>query len=105
MMFHDELTLVSFGDAVVDAWGNQVREEIHSTVFCSVANVSRSEFYQASTAGLHPAFTVYIHPFEYAGQKLADLNGIRYSITRTYIIEIDGIAYLETQLVDRIGNG
>ena len=103
MMFHDELTLISFGDPVTDEWGNQVKPEIREEILCNVKSVTRAEFYQASTAGLHPAYTVNIHPFEYGGQKIAELYGEKYSITRTYLTEVDGIDYLELQLVERMG--
>lgn len=102
--FHDELMLISFGEPVVDEWGNQEPEEVKATVLCSVKSVSRAEFYQASTAGMHPAYTVYILPFEYGDEKLAELYGERYSITRTYLVEIDGVDYLELQLAERLGD-
>lgn len=102
--FHDELTLISFGPTMIDEWGNRIRTEEPRALLCSVKSVVRSEFYQASTAGLHPAYTVYVHPFEYDGEKLAELYGERYSIARTYLTEIAGIEYLELQLVERIGD-
>lgn len=103
--FHDRLTLISYGEPSVDEWGNQVRPEVPTVVLCSANSVMRNEFYQASTAGHHPAYTVYIHPFEYGGQRLCELNRQRFSITRTFLTEIEGVEYLELQLAERIGNG
>ena len=102
--FHDILTLISYGDPVRDEWGNRIRPEELKAVLCAVGSVTRTEFYQASTVGLKPAYTVYVHIFEYDGEKLAELYGDRYQITRTYVTEIDGIHYLELQLSERIGD-
>lgn len=102
--FHDLLTLISHGEPVVDEWGNRTRPEVKRDVLCSVSSVTRTEFYQASSAGLKPAYTVYVHPFEYKHEKLVELRGLRLNVSRTYETEIDGITYLELQLVERIGD-
>lgn len=103
--FHDILTLISHSEPTIDEWGNRIRPEIKRDVLCSVSSVTRSEFYQAATVGLKPAYTVYVHPFEYDGETLAMLNGgERLNVGRTYMTEIDGMIYLELQLMERIGD-
>lgn len=55
------------------------------TVFCSVRSVGMKEFYQASATDFHPEITFVLADYlEYENEKLADHNGTRYRIMRTY---------------------
>ena len=43
--------------------------------------------------GLNPELKVILaHDFEYDGERLCELDGVKYEILRTYITETDGIA-------------
>ena len=54
-------------------------------VFGGVRSIGQSEFYQAQTTNLKPELKFVLADYlEYQGETLAEYNGIRYSILRTY---------------------
>ena len=68
------------------------RQETKRTVYCTVRSIGQQEAYLAMGQGLNPELKVILnHDFEYGGEGLAELNGVRYEILRTYITEADGI--------------
>ena len=67
-------------------------EETKRTVFCTLKSIGQQEAYQAMGIGLNPELKVILaHDFEYQGERLCELAGVRYNILRTYITETDGI--------------
>ena len=67
-------------------------EESSRTVFCTVKSIGMQEAYQAMGIGLSPELKVILaHDFEYDGEPIAELCGVRFKILRTYITEQDGI--------------
>ena len=76
-------------------------EETRRTVFCTLRSIGQQEAYQAMGQGLNPELKVVLaHDFEYEGERLCEINGVRYDILRTYITETDGIE-LTLQRVQR----
>lgn len=68
------------------------RTETRRTVFCTVRSIGQQEAYLAMGQGLNPEWKVILaHDFEYEGEGLAELGGVRYEILRTYVTEADGI--------------
>ena len=66
--------------------------ETKRTVFCTVKSIGQQEAYLAMGQGLNPELKVILaHDFEYEGERLCELGGVRYDILRTYITEADGI--------------
>lgn len=66
--------------------------ETKRTVYCTVKSIGQQEAYLAMGQGLNPELKVVLaHDFEYEGEGLCELDGIRYQILRTYITEVDGI--------------
>lgn len=54
-------------------------------VFCGVLSIGQAEFYQANAQGIHPEAKFILADYlDYAGETLADYNGQRYRILRTY---------------------
>lgn len=54
-------------------------------VFCGVLSIGQAEFYQANAQGFHPEAKFILADYlDYAGETLADYNGQRYRILRTY---------------------
>lgn len=53
-------------------------------IFCAVENVHRAEWFAAAQAGMKAQYRVIIWADEYRGETVAILNGVRYSIYRTY---------------------
>lgn len=54
------------------------------TVYCSVKNVSRTEWADAAQLGMKAAYCVTVWADEYSGENVAILDGVRYGIYRTY---------------------
>ena len=66
--------------------------ETKRTVFCTVKSIGQQEAYLAMGQGLNPELKVILaHDFEYEGERLAELDNVRYDILRTYVTESDGI--------------
>lgn len=78
------LTLVSATYAA-DEIGQCVPTETTRTVFCNVRSVSRAEFFAGGEAGLRPSYVAAVFRYDYEGEQVAELDGVRYSIYRTYV--------------------
>ena len=68
--------------------------ETKRTVFCTVKSIGQQEAYLSMAQGLNPELkAILAHDFEYQGERLAEMDGVRYDILRTYITEVDGFAF------------
>lgn len=68
------------------------RTETSRTVFCTIKSIGQQEAYLAMGQGLNPELKVVLaHDFEYQGEGLCEIGGVRYQILRTYVTETDGI--------------
>lgn len=85
-----------------DTIGQMIPTEVDSDVFCNVASVSQSEWFAGGQAGLKPELKLTMFAPDYAGQKLVEVNGIRYTIYRTYVRQDE---LLELYLERKTGNG
>ena len=66
--------------------------ETKRTVYCTVRSIGMQEAYQAMGVGLAPELKVILaHDFEYGGERLCELGGVRYRVLRIYVTETDGI--------------
>ena len=66
--------------------------ETKRTVYCTVKSIGQQEAYLAMGQGLNPELKVILaHDFEYEGERLCEMDGVRYDIMRTYATETDGI--------------
>ena len=66
--------------------------ETKRTVYCTVKSIGQQEAYLAMGQGLNPELKVILaHDFEYEGERLCEMDGVRYDILRTYVTETDGI--------------
>jgi len=103
MMKSNVITLIS---EVPAAHGVGVEpEEARRTVYCTVRSIGMQEAYQAMGIGLNPELKVILaHDFEYGGEPLCELSGVRFRILRTDITETDGIE-LTLQRVDGNARG
>jgi SPP1 family predicted phage head-tail adaptor len=81
--------------------GTEPAESTRS-VPCTIKSVGMQEAYQAMGIGLNPELKVVLaHDFEYEGESLCSIGGVRYRILRTYVTEKDGI---ELTLQRVVGN-
>lgn len=54
-------------------------------VFCKVASIGQAEFYQSYAVDVHPEAKFILADYlDYNGETLADYDGKRYTILRTY---------------------
>ena len=61
-------------------------------VFCQIKSVSRSEFYSAMNVGVKPELVLKLYVREeYEDERLANFEGKRYEIIRTYETDDGGI--------------
>lgn len=68
-----------------DAIGNEVPQESRRDVFCNISGVSASEWFEAGTAGISPEYRVTMFVYDYRREAIAELDGVRYGIYRTYL--------------------
>ena len=77
------LTLISVQHSVDDI-GQQVPREICREVFCNITSVSADEWFDAGKAGLKAEYRATMFLYDYQGEELAELDGVRYGVYRTY---------------------
>lgn len=89
-MWFDEITLIKelYKE---DEIGNQIRDEVRTTVFCDKKSVTRSEFYNASTTGMKPSIVFVVHLYEYNDEVKIEYEGQVYNVIRTYIKNMDEV--------------
>ena len=99
MLKANVLTLISVSPEAAGV-GTEPTESTRD-VYCTVRSIGQQEAYLAMGQGLNPELKVILaHDFEYEGEGLCELDGVRYEILRTYITETDGIE-LTLQRVSR----
>lgn len=89
------LTLVSMIQKQ-DEVGNYIPEEVKRVVYCNVESVSRVEWYEAGRNGMNPQYKITVFAYDYENELVAEFEGVRYSIYRTYLKSNEDIElYLE----------
>ena len=68
-----------------DSIGQLVPEETRREVYCNVSSISASEWFDAGRNGLKAEYRATMFLYDYQGEKIAELDGVRYSIYRTYM--------------------
>ena len=90
----DEITLIAITEPEERVNSNGFPNEPTETpltVFCNKKSVGHSEFFRGQQAGIQADFKVDVHTVDYSGQQLAEFNGKRYQILKTYEINDDTI--------------
>lgn len=70
-----------------DTMGQKVYTETKNTVYGTLSSISRAEwvsYSQTGRQGLVPAYTVTTFFGNYSGESIAEIDGVRYGIYRTY---------------------
>lgn len=67
------------------------KSEDKGTVFCNKKNVGYNEYFKSQQAGTTVNFKCEVHTVDYNGEVLAEFEGKRYSILKTYEIDDDTI--------------
>lgn len=61
------------------------KDDVKREVFCGFRSIGMKEFYSASATDFHPELKLVLADYlDYNGETLADYNGLRYRIVRTY---------------------
>lgn len=89
------LTLVGVS-YIEDSIGQRVPQEAPRNVFCDITSVSASEWFEGGKAGLNPTYRAVVFATDYQGEQIAELDGVRYGIYRTFLGRGDTIElYME----------
>ena len=67
-----------------DELKQRIPEETSREVFCSINSVRASEFFSAGQNSIKPEYRIDVDIDDYDGEKIAELDGKRYGIYRTY---------------------
>ena len=79
-----------------DDIGQKTENETTRTVYCNLRSVTRQEWKDAGERGFKPALQATMFGYDYEGELIAEVNGQRYGIYRTYFTTNDQIElYLE----------
>ncbi|PZO95397.1 MAG: phage head-tail adapter protein [Streptococcus pyogenes] len=96
-MWNNEITLIAKKITGKDKLKQDINEEVKTKLLCLKRSITRSEFYQANQAGIRPSLIVDIHSFEYEDQELAEFDGKRYRIIKTYPVDLEIIELTLTE--------
>ena len=67
-----------------DDIGQVIASEIKNEVWASLQSITRAEWADAGQNGLQPQFVAVTPIVNYNGESIAEINGKRYGIHRTY---------------------
>lgn len=82
---YDNVAILYTAEETQDQYGNIKETYTEREVFVKPRSISRSEFYNAATAGLKPELTLVLsNPMEYQGEKLAKFEDTIYEVIRVY---------------------
>lgn len=96
-MWNHEITLIAKKITGKDKLKQNITEEVKTVLLCRKKSITRSEFYKANQAGIRPSLVVDIHIFEYDNQELAEFEGERYSILKTYPVDLETLELTLTE--------
>lgn len=97
-----DVDLVLIGNETTeDEFGNQISNGKRTEVQASEFQVSRYEFYQAAKAGIRASRGFVIHTFEYDNEQMVEVDGVSYSVIRTFKLNADE---LEIYVEDKVGD-
>ena len=79
-----------------DSIGQKVESESSRTVYCNLRSVSRAEWKDAGEMGFKPSLVATMFAYDFKGESMAEIDGKRYGVYRTYFSTNDTIElYLE----------
>ena len=94
----DKITLIST-QYTTDEIGQKVKTEFGNSVICTVTSITRSEWVTAQQKSLSPAYVCKVFYKDYEGETIAEFQGKRYEIYRTF----QPGDYVELYLAERVG--
>lgn len=95
-MARDHVVTLISTNYTKDELEQMVPAETKREVFCRQHSISQSEFFEAGRTGLQPQHKLTVFEGDYQGETIAELDGVRYSVYRTYLGKNDCVElYLE----------
>lgn len=89
-----------------DSFGQWTEETIERPVYGNVTSVTASEFFAGGQNGFKPEYRITMFGPDYEGEENLKLDGVIYSIYRTYRARTDEIElYVERRAGDHENNG
>lgn len=86
-----------------DSIGQYIATPSERTVYGSVGSVSRDEFFSGGEAGFKPELRVTMFAPDYEGEDLAIVDGVYYTIYRTYYAKNDMVElYMERRTGSKV---
>ena len=88
MRWSEELTLISTTPPAEPVNENGFKNppaETSVVVYANKKSVGYAEFYKAASEGYNTELKFDVHTEEYSGQKIAEYNGVRYRVLRTWV--------------------
>lgn len=87
--------LVSENEIVNDI-GDRVKLETQRKIRGQISYVNSAEWFEAKRSDINSKWRIFVYDFEYKGEKIAIIDGVRYSIYRSYFVKGNQIElYLE----------
>lgn len=86
-----------------DEYRQEITVETERTILAHLKEIGRNEFYLAASSDLSPEIAFDVHLFEYNYERIAEIDGQRYSIFRTYRHFEDGLEMIELTCGKRVG--
>lgn len=80
-------------------FGQEIASESFIEVFGNISSITRNEWTSAGQRGVDSSLSVNVYSFEYNGEDIVEIDGVRYSVYRKYINTGNDITelYLETR--------
>lgn len=100
-LFDVEVILLTENGFTRDKIGNKIPTYAKNALLASELPITRNEYYTAGQNNIELARAIIVHPFEYDGQKLIEIDNTTYSVTRTYKRNNEEIEIYLTQRVGR----
>ena len=100
-LFDLEVILLTENGFTRDKIGNKIPTYDELVILASELPITRNEYYTAGQNNIELARAIIVHPFEYDGQKLIEIDNTTYSVTRAYKINNEEIELYLTQRVGR----
>lgn len=100
-MFDVEINLLTENGFTRDKIGNKIPTYVKNALLARELPITRNEYYTAGQNNIELSRAIIVHPFEYDGQKLIEIDNTTYSVTRTYKRNNEEIELYLTQRVGR----
>ena len=69
---------------IIDDIGQRIATETSREVYGQKGAITRAEWNAAAQQGLKPSYEVTMFAYDYEGEEIAEVDGERYTIYRTY---------------------